>query len=85
MTTEIDWRRTYAEASGDHRSHVEQYGKDEQPVASSDPRDAVIAELCEALEFYANPPKDEPIPDFYDELDFGETACAALRRARGQG
>ena len=34
MTTERDWRRAYAEASGDHRSYVERYGKSQQPVVS---------------------------------------------------
>lgn len=34
-----------------------------------------------ALEFYADPPKNDPdvhIPDFYDELQFGEKAREAL-------
>lgn len=56
-----------------------------------DPRDGEIARLREALLFYADPweyqiktgrkPDDgswEPIPDFYDELDFGKFATDAL-------
>lgn len=30
------------------------------------------------LKFYADPPKDEQIPDFYSELAFGDKARAAL-------
>jgi hypothetical protein len=42
-----------------------------------------VAALEEALRFYANPWKYkqsnvETVPDFYDEMDFGETARAAL-------
>jgi O-succinylbenzoate synthase len=46
---------------------------------------ACIAELEAALRFYADPHKftdcngdDVQVPDFYDELDFGATARAAL-------
>lgn len=37
----------------------------------------------EVLKFYANPPlgdPDRPVPDFYDELSFGEAARAELVR-----
>lgn len=40
------------------------------------------ARLRKVLEFYANPVPDEDgsgIPDFYDELDFGARAQAALK------
>ncbi len=46
--------------------------------------------LAEALAFYADPSKAKDeygdpvrIPDFYNELDFGETARAALAEGRG--
>jgi hypothetical protein len=41
--------------------------------------------LREALEFYANPlahMEAGDIPEFYDELDFGEKARAALEAAK---
>ncbi len=59
--------------------------------------DALVAQeararkLVEALAFYADPSKAKDeygdpvrIPDFYNELDFGETARAALAEGRGK-
>lgn len=53
--------------------------------------DKDISLLREALEFYADPfkAKDEygdpvSIPDFYNELDFGERARAALSATAGK-
>jgi hypothetical protein len=43
--------------------------------------EAEIELLREALEFYADPSgKCERIPDFYDELCFGERASEALKQ-----
>jgi len=51
---------------------------------------ARIAELEATLRFYADPQKftdcngdDVQVPDFYDELDFGATARAALKGEEG--
>ena len=55
--------------------------------AERDRLKAVNAELLAALAFYADPPygQDERpktnIPDFYDEMDFGEVARAAIAKA----
>lgn len=47
----------------------------------------VVGEMLEALEFYADPwseiDPDDRVPDFYDELEFGDTAKVALRSAKG--
>lgn len=88
MTTERDWRRAYAEASGDHRSYVERYGKSQQPVVSPDPRDAVIAELCgslETLRAYAAGMIADGLPHSSTLPSAVARASAALRRARGEG
>ena len=45
----------------------------------------LLVRLIEALEFYADPPEIDPedgeelrVPDFYDEMEFGRIAQAAL-------
>lgn len=40
---------------------------------------SLSARVADVLRFYASPPKGEPVPDFYDELQFGERAATLLK------
>ena len=49
---------------------------------------AEVERLRAALRFYAKPPRNDatvPVPDFYDELSFGDTARAALGEDSSHG
>lgn len=47
---------------------------------------ALIQEMEEALKFYSDPfGKCEEVPDFYDELGFGERAAAIFQKDKDNG